>query len=124
ALITGTAVAFTGLLAVAPVHAIDAYKAPRALAALVQEQRTEPEIRIATYRYFQPSLVFYCRREVVQFTSEGQVADFLGRHLPAFSMLPSPVGDDLQTKVALPPREPGRHRALYRNCEVVLICNR
>jgi 4-amino-4-deoxy-L-arabinose transferase-like glycosyltransferase len=120
----GTAVLFTGLLAVGPVSVVDSRKAPEVLASVIRERHTDPEIRIATYQYFQPSLVFYCGREVVQFSSEQQVADLLSGPLPAYLFVPSPVWDSLQAKVTEKASVLGTHRDLYRNCDVVLISNR
>src|SRR5207249_4129385 len=57
-----TAIALVaGMLGFA-VSDIDAYKAPRALVAVSGACRRERDIRIASYQYSQPSLVFYCQR--------------------------------------------------------------
>ena len=121
--LTGTPVLFAGLLAVGPVCAVDVYKAPRPLAAIVREQRTDPEIRIATYRFFQPSLVFYCGREVIQLSDEYQAINFLNSPLPVYLFVPAEVWNDLRAKVQRPYGLLGRHRDLYRNWDVVLITN-
>jgi 4-amino-4-deoxy-L-arabinose transferase-like glycosyltransferase len=122
--LVGTAALFTGLLALGPVYVIDSLKAPEALASVIRERHTDPEIRIATYQYFQPSLVFYCGREVVQFSSDQQVVDLLSGPLPAYLFVPSQVWGDLQAKVTEKVSILGTHRDLYRNCDVVLITNR
>jgi hypothetical protein len=122
--LVGTAALFTGSLALGPISAIDSLKAPAELASVIRERQTNPEIRIATYQYFQPSLVFYCGREVVQFSSEQQVVDLLSGPLPAYMFVPSPVWETLQMKVTQKALVLGTHRDLYRNCDVVLVSNR
>ncbi|MFL5241742.1 MAG: hypothetical protein ACJ8FY_06510, partial [Gemmataceae bacterium] len=122
-LVAGTAFSFAGLLSIGPVGAVDLYKAPRPLAAIVRQQQTDPEFRIATYRFFHPSLVFYCGREVTQFPDELQVLCFLRSPLPVYLFVPAAVWDDLQNQFKLSYAVLGKHWDLYRNCEVVLITN-
>src|SRR5262249_48333002 len=62
--------------------------------------------RIGAYAYFQPSLIFYCRREVHQLDSDAQALDFLRQPPPSFLLTPKRVWDGLETKVA------GTHRVL------------
>jgi 4-amino-4-deoxy-L-arabinose transferase-like glycosyltransferase len=103
--------------------AVDRYKAVRALVAALPPDQTRRDVRIATFNYFQPSLVFYCRREVRQLTSEWQLADFLSVPLPRYVFLPAPVWEQLAPLCPTAWRLLGRHYDLYQGCDVVLIGN-
>src|SRR5262249_42436372 len=76
--------------------ASNARKAPKPLAAAIAGHQAEPDIRIASYQYFQPSLVFYCRREVARLEQEAQAVEFLKCPLPVYLCLPAPLWGSLQ----------------------------
>jgi 4-amino-4-deoxy-L-arabinose transferase-like glycosyltransferase len=118
------AVAFLGLAAAGGVAAVDVYKAPRPLARAIQHQQTEREMRVVCYRYFQPSLVFYARRQVTLLTTEEQVLEYLRYPVEVFLVLPAADWEQLQTQVRSPCRLVFRHGDLYRRCEVVVVTNR
>lgn len=102
---------------------LDPYKAPWHLARLVAEHQTEREIRLATYAYFQPSLVYYCRREVVQFGTDEQVLEFLRYPVPVYLFVPERVWKRVSRRVAGPNRLLGRHYDLYRGCDILVVTN-
>jgi 4-amino-4-deoxy-L-arabinose transferase-like glycosyltransferase len=104
--------------------ALDTYKAPRPLVHALESAQTQPEIRVACYQYFQPSIVFYCRREVYRFTEEGQAVEFLRGPLPVYLFVPAADWERLRNRIAGPHRELARHRDLYRGCDIVLVTNR
>jgi len=116
-------VLYTAGLCAGGTTALDASKAPRTL--VVQHGLCQPdhEIRIACHQYFQPSLVFYCQREVERLDDETKALEFLDGALPAYLIVPDPVWEALHTKVRGPYRVLGRHRDLFRNCEVVVVTN-
>src|SRR5262249_12766280 len=118
------AVLFIGTLAAWGATALDAHKAPRALVRELESSRTEREVRVAAYRYFQPSLVFYCRREVYHFDEEEQVLEFLRWPVQVYLFLPEAVWRPLADKVPGPHRVVARQHDLYRNCDVVVVTNR
>ncbi len=122
--VTAAAVLFLGTLAAWGSVVVDHYKAPRSLVQAMGESPTQREIRVACYQYFQPSLVFYCRREVFRLASEQEVREFLGSPLPVYLFMPAPIWDSLETSITGPRRELGRQRDLYRGCDVVLVTNR
>jgi 4-amino-4-deoxy-L-arabinose transferase-like glycosyltransferase len=120
---TGTsAVVFVGSLAAWGSAALEAYKAPRSLVQNLPADHEQRDIRVASYQYYQPSLVFYCRREVFRLTEEREVLEFLRRPSPVYLFLPAEVWKGLEVQVPRC-RLLGRHRDLYRNCEVVLVTN-
>jgi 4-amino-4-deoxy-L-arabinose transferase-like glycosyltransferase len=119
-----TALLFAGSLAAWAGIMLDAHKAPRPLAQAVQAAQTNREIRVACYRYYQPSLVFYCRREVQVLASEEQALDFLRSPLEVYLLLPVEVWEDLKGRVRGSPRLLSGQRDEYRNCDVVVVRNR
>jgi 4-amino-4-deoxy-L-arabinose transferase-like glycosyltransferase len=122
--LAGSAVLFLGLLAAEGTKALDAYKAPAALAEAIEAQKSEPEIRMASYDYFQPSLVFYNRREVTRLQTEQEAQAFLRSPLPVYLFVPASTWEELRPRISTPTRSIGRRRDLYRNCDVVVITNR
>jgi 4-amino-4-deoxy-L-arabinose transferase-like glycosyltransferase len=121
-----TATAAAALLLTAGVFvfgapAVDRHKAPRALAAALPADQTRREVRVATYGYTQPSLVFYCRREVKALPDEEQVRQFLRMPLPCYVVLPAKRWEEMRAR--LPARELARHYDLYDGADIVLIAN-
>jgi len=104
--------------------ALDAHKAPRSLVAQVDAKQLHREVRIGCYGWYQPSLVFYCEREVQQLLSEQQALDFLRSPLEVYLFVPIQIWEGLEAKASGPCRLLARQRCLYRNCEVVVISNR
>lgn len=104
--------------------ALDAHKAPRTLVAQADAKQLHREVRIGCYGWYQPSLVFYCEREVQQLLSEQQALDFLRSPLEVYLFVPMQIWEGLEGKVSGPSRLLARQRCLYRNCEVVVISNR
>ncbi len=118
------AVLFIGTLAAWGSVAVDRHKAPRTLVQAMGESPTQREIRTACYQYFQPSLVFYCRREVFRLASEQEVREFLSSPLPVYLFVPAAVWDALEASMTGPHRVLGRQRDLYRGCDVLVVTNR
>jgi 4-amino-4-deoxy-L-arabinose transferase-like glycosyltransferase len=117
----GCGVIFSSVLAAFGPVAVDRYKAPRALAAALPTDQTFREVRIGAFEYFQPSLVFYCQREVARLDNESSAREMLEGPLPAFLFVPAAVWAELQTKTA--GRELARHHDLYDGRDVVLVTN-
>jgi 4-amino-4-deoxy-L-arabinose transferase-like glycosyltransferase len=122
--LTASAVLFVGALAAWGGAAVDAHKAPRPLVETVRATPGEREVRVACYEYYQPSLVFYCRREVLRFTQAGEALDFLKHPLQVYLFVSAAAWDGLEARVHGPHHVLGRHRDLYRGCDVVVVTNR
>jgi 4-amino-4-deoxy-L-arabinose transferase-like glycosyltransferase len=118
-----TAAGFAGALGAWGAGAVDRYKAPRSLARCLPADQTRREVRVASYVYFQPSLVFYCRREVFRLKNEQEVAEFLQGPLPSYLFVPAGVWGQLRAKLDGPYRVVGSHYDLYDGCEVVVVTN-
>jgi 4-amino-4-deoxy-L-arabinose transferase-like glycosyltransferase len=118
-----TALLFTGGVFVFGAPAVDRSKAPRTLAAALPADQTRREVRIASYDYFQPSLVFYCRREVKTLENEQQVIEFLRLPLACYVVMPAQQWDKMREHLPPMTRELARHYDLYDGKEIVLIAN-
>jgi len=122
--LTATAVLFVGPLAAGIGATLDAYKSPRALVRLAGANDTGREIRVGCLGFYQPSLVFYCRREVAFFKQAEEGLEFLRCPLPVYLFVPGPLWEKLQGQVQGPCRLLGRHPDLYRGADVVVVTNR
>jgi 4-amino-4-deoxy-L-arabinose transferase-like glycosyltransferase len=110
-------------LAVAGSLAVDAHKAPRILVETSGTRQLDRDIRIACYEWYQPSLVFYCQREVARLFEESQAVDFLQAPVPVYLFLPADVWDRLPSSASGKSRLLARHRCLYSNREIVVVTN-
>src|SRR5205085_12684508 len=110
--LAAAAVAFVGLGSTLPVRAVESRKACRSLVAAAGACRPAEEVRVACLAYFQPSLVFYCRREVGELFTPDQALDLLRGPLPAYVFCPADVGEALAVRG--PCRVAGRQPDLYR----------
>ena len=81
-------------------------------------------MRLAAAGWFQPSLVFYCGREVTPIEGERSIRDFLLGPLESYLFLPADSWRDLRPRLPATARLVARHYDLYRNCEVVVVANR
>ena len=114
---------FTAGLAGLGAGAVEAWKAPRALAGALPEDQTRREVRVAAYAYFQPSLIFYCQREVRRLDSEQQALDFLRGPLPSYLFLPVEQWRSLKAKAPEAHELLGPRRDLLDNRDVVVVTN-
>jgi 4-amino-4-deoxy-L-arabinose transferase-like glycosyltransferase len=119
-----TALVFTGTLMAGVSSTIDRYRAPRPLANSLPDDHLRREVRIASFAYFQPSLVFYCKRRVEVFYNERQAAAFLQSPLDSYLFLPAEQWE--RVKELAPPscRLVGRHHDLLRGRVIVVVTNR
>jgi 4-amino-4-deoxy-L-arabinose transferase-like glycosyltransferase len=124
AALAGAAVMFLGVLAAWGVAAVDAYKAPRPLVEAMPADQTGRDIRIVCYRYFQPSLVFYSRRNVGLLADDEEALEQLRYPVEVYLFLPAADWERLEGRVQTRCRLVSRHRDLYRKCDVVLVTNR
>jgi len=118
------AVVLLGVLAAWGTTAVDAYKAPRPLVEAVLHDQSEREIRVSTFHYFQPSLVFYSRRHIWQLNTEEEALEQLRYPVEVYLLVPAADWEELRKKVRTPCRLVARHRDLYRKCDVVVVTNR
>jgi 4-amino-4-deoxy-L-arabinose transferase-like glycosyltransferase len=124
AAVAAATVLFTGALAAWGGSVLNDQKAPKELAWVIHAHQTEPDIRIGCHQYFQPSLVFYCRREVARLDEEKQAVEFLKGPLPVYLCVPAPIWDGLKKRLDQTYSILGRQRDLYRNCDILVVSNR
>ena len=121
AALAATALLFIGIGSALPIRAVETHKACRSLVAAAGACRPYDEVRIACLGYFQPSLVFYCRREVGELYTADQALDLLRGPLPAYVICPADVGERIAGSGAY--HVTSRHRDLYRTIDVVAVTN-
>lgn len=121
--VSAAALVFVAGLAGGGSVALDHHKAPRQLAKLLPEDHLQHEVRLSCFQYFQPSLVFYCRREVSRLDDEEQTLAFLRYPAPVFLFLPAQVWEPLRNKAGSACQVLGSQRDLYRNQEIVVVTN-
>jgi 4-amino-4-deoxy-L-arabinose transferase-like glycosyltransferase len=121
--VTASSLLFTALVAGWGAGAVEGWKAPQLLVRTLPSDQTRRDSRVATYAYFQPSLIFYCQREVVCLGSEQQVLDFLQGPLPSYLFIPADQWNAIEAKVRGPHRLLGKRRDLYQNRDVVVVTN-
>jgi 4-amino-4-deoxy-L-arabinose transferase-like glycosyltransferase len=121
--VTIVGVVFTGAIAFWGVGVVDRFKAPRALVDAMPEDHTRREVRVGAFDYFQPSLVFYCQREVYCPSNDYLAFDFLRTPLPVYLFVSEEKWE--QFKKFAPPayRLVARHRDLYNGREILLVTN-
>ena len=127
AFVTATAavsVLFVGLVAAFPALAVDRYKAPRELVRQSGVGDPGRDLRAASYDWFQPSVVFYARREVAKLPSPEAAAEFLAVPTPGYLFVPEPAWSGWVARmVTVPHRVAARRYDFYRNCEVLVVTN-
>ncbi|MCC6418380.1 MAG: glycosyltransferase family 39 protein [Gemmataceae bacterium] len=123
--VAAVAVLFVVPLAAWGITALNRHKAPRPLVEAAGALRRDADIRIGAYQLeYLPSLNFYCQRNVIHLTTEQQVREFLRCPIPVYLFLPAGQWEHLAPTAGGPCRIVGRHRDLYRACEVIVVTNR
>jgi 4-amino-4-deoxy-L-arabinose transferase-like glycosyltransferase len=102
---------------------VDRCKAPRALVSALPADQLHRDVRIAAWGYFQPSLVFYCGREVNQLKADWQLPELLRGPLPAYAFLPEREWEEIQRRWPSSGRAIARHQDLYDGCTIVVVTN-
>jgi 4-amino-4-deoxy-L-arabinose transferase-like glycosyltransferase len=119
-----SAVLFIGSLAAWGSGAVDAHKAAKPLVRAILAHQNQQEIRIGCYQYYQPSLVFYCRREVIRLNKEDEMREFLQYPIPIYLLVPAKEWKNWENKVAGTFPILDRHYDLYQGEDIVVVTNR
>ena len=117
------AVLFTCGLIVCAGETLDQQKAPRFLVEEAGACLPDEEVRTAAFGYFQPSLVFYCQREVTKLDTEAQATAFLQSPLKSFLFVPETVWNAIQPKMPAECHIVMSHYELYKRCKIVVVAN-
>jgi hypothetical protein len=102
---------------------VDAQKAARALAQALPADQARRDVRLAMHCYTQPSLVFYCRREVIRWEKEEDALLFLQGPLPSYLFVPEKVWATLGPRLPFQARLVARHFDMYSGQMIVLVTN-
>jgi 4-amino-4-deoxy-L-arabinose transferase-like glycosyltransferase len=123
AALVGAAAFFVGPLLAWGGWALNPFKAPREL--MVESHACQPnsEVRIGCYQYFQPSMVFYSRREVQRFESEEKALEFLASPLKVYLFIPANDWQQISFKAPGNAHLVASHWDLYRGREIVVVTN-
>jgi 4-amino-4-deoxy-L-arabinose transferase-like glycosyltransferase len=114
---------FTAALAFWGVNLVDRFKAPRPLVRALPEDHLRREVRVGAIGYFQPSLVFYCQREVQCPENAVRILEFLYTPLPVYLFVSEEMWRQLQAIVPASYRLVSHHLDLYSGREVLLLTN-
>ncbi|MCS6852862.1 MAG: glycosyltransferase family 39 protein [Gemmataceae bacterium] len=115
---------FVGILATGIISAVEPHKAPRSLVERNHLCQTDREIRLAAYDYFQPSLVFYGRRQVEVLHDELVLRSLLQGPFPAYVFVPATTWERLRPRMPADCRVLDQRRDFYVNRDVVVVSNR
>ncbi|MCE9566647.1 MAG: glycosyltransferase family 39 protein [Planctomycetes bacterium] len=118
-----TAIAFVALLVTWTPRVLERQRAPRELVRATGLADPTRDVRIATFEWFQPSVVFYTGREVGRLNSSAAVGEFLAVPTPGYVFVPAPVWDELAADLPGPRRVIARHHDFLRKCDVVVVTN-
>jgi hypothetical protein len=121
--VAAAGIVFTGALAWWGVNLVDRFKAPRPLVQALPEDHLRREVRVGAIDYFQPSLVFYCQREVHCPENVLRAIEFLHTPLPVYLFVSEEMWAQLRVFVPASYRLVARHRDLYNGREVLLMTN-
>ena len=95
----------------------------RPLARSLPADQLYRDVRIGAYGWFQPSLVFYCQRQVLRLQEERQALELLEGPLPAYVFVPADVWAAMEEKTEGRYRVVARHHDLYGWKDVVVVSN-
>jgi 4-amino-4-deoxy-L-arabinose transferase-like glycosyltransferase len=119
-----SSVAFVGLVFAFPPLVVDRYKAPRELVRESGAGDPSRDLRVGGYDWFQPSVVFYTRREVEKLPSPEKAAEFLAVPTPGYLFVPEPTWRLwVAGRVSVPHRVAARRYDFLKNCDVLVVTN-
>jgi hypothetical protein len=123
-ILSGTAALFVGALFGWGAPALNPVKAPKELVESSRAREPAKEIRVACYQYFQPSLVFYCGREIARFETEDEAQEFLRSPLEVYLFVPEALWQQLKQKAPKYAHQVAARTDYFRRCDVVVIASR
>ncbi|MBA4190185.1 MAG: hypothetical protein C0467_19545 [Planctomycetaceae bacterium] len=117
------AIAFVSVLVAWVPGVVERQRAPRDLVRATGLSDPTREFRIASYAWFEPSVVFYTGREVGRLDSPSAVRDFLAIPTPGYLFVAGNVWDEIATATPGPYRVLARKYDFLKRCEVVVVTN-
>jgi hypothetical protein len=117
------AILFISTLAGGVLETINPQKPSRSLAEELPADQLYQDIRIGACDYFQPSLVFYCQREVKNLPAPESGLVFLSGPLPSYLILRERTWQQIRDQAPPGVRVLAKRREMYFNDDVVLVAN-
>lgn len=122
--VAGAGIAFVAATAAVLPVTLDRHRAPKVLVAASGISDPQRDSRVATYRWFAPSLVFYSGREVAHLPDVAAVRRFLETPTPAYLFLPAPAAEEASLREVLAPHPClARHYDLLARCDILVLAN-
>jgi hypothetical protein len=121
--VAGAAVVFTACLGAWCGAAMESYKAPRALMAAVRRDGGRLDYRIISYRYFEPSFVFYAHREILIQEVPDETLAYLKFPVPVYLLVRESDWQSLKERAGPAVSIVARRRDLYKNCDILVVRN-
>ncbi len=116
-------VVFVGLVVALPPEVVDRQKAPRELVRASGAGDPGRDLRVATFGWFEPSVVFYSGREVEELKNGEAAAEFLAVPTPGYLFVSASAWEEVAAGIRTPHREIARHFDFLKNCDVLVITN-
>jgi len=122
--IAASSVAFVALMAAYPVEALDEQAAPKQLVEKAGLRQPHRDIRLVSIAWFEPSIVFYTRREVEKIDGWEQLADIMRTKQQVYLLVPDRYWNEMQVHP-----EKFDHRIVaqqydyHKNCNVLVVSN-
>jgi 4-amino-4-deoxy-L-arabinose transferase-like glycosyltransferase len=117
-------VVFVAVLVTFPGAIVDRQKAPRELVRASGVDDPARDQRLAAYRWFQPSVVYYSGREVAVLDSPAAVEAFLATPTPGYLFIAEPVWrEHFADRIPVPHRIAARRHDFLEKCEILVISN-
>jgi hypothetical protein len=121
--VTLAGLVFTGGMALWGVNLVDRFKAPRALVEALPGDHLYREVRVGAFGYFQPSLVFYCQREVYCPENPMCAVEFLHAPLPVYLFVTEEMWEQLRLFAPTTFHVIAHHSDFYNGREILLVSN-
>jgi 4-amino-4-deoxy-L-arabinose transferase-like glycosyltransferase len=118
-----SAVLFSGITAGFPVIELDRHKAVKTLVMQSGAFNPDREMRLASFYYFQESLVFYSQREVKPIDNAAKVNEFLSLRIPVYLFAKKSVWEEALPQITEPYSILASAYDFTKRCEVLVISN-
>ena len=117
-------VLFMGLAVAFPPSVLEKQKAPRELVHDSGAGDPTRDLRLASFEWFRPSVVYYSGREVKSLESPDAVAAFLEIPTPGYLFVPEPVWNkSLKTRVRVPNCIVAKRHDFLEKCDILVVTN-
>jgi 4-amino-4-deoxy-L-arabinose transferase-like glycosyltransferase len=121
--ITTSAGLFAAVLLAGGIEAVDRCKAPRLLAGALPADHLRREVRVLAHDWFQPSIVFYTRREVERIEKVPELSWILRQSPTVYLYIPENTWRNIYPQMPTETSVLARRRDLYTGKMILLVTN-